>query len=63
VRVQAVLKASPISSTLWYSEHSFVGFDGGEGGFEEPYSIAARYWEKMQDPSALFKRLLSYSRQ
>jgi hypothetical protein len=35
MRVQAVLKASPISSTLWHSEHWFVGFDGGEGGFEE----------------------------
>jgi hypothetical protein len=46
----------------WHSELSFVGFNDVEGGFEEPYSIAARYWEKMEDPSALFKGFLSYSR-
>jgi len=37
MRVQAVLKGSPILLTpLAFSKHSFVGFDGGEEGFEEP---------------------------
>jgi len=36
MRVQAVLKASPISSTLWHSEQWFVGFNDVEDGFEEP---------------------------
>jgi hypothetical protein len=36
MRAQAVVKGSSISLNLWHSEHSFGGFDGGEGGFEEP---------------------------
>jgi hypothetical protein len=59
--VQAVLKASPISLTPLAFTNLSIGYNDVEGGFEEPYSIAARRWEKMEDPSALFKGFLSYS--
>jgi hypothetical protein len=57
VCVEAVLKASPILPTPLDAEHSFVGFDGGEGGFEEPDSNTARGREKIVDPSAIFQRI------
>jgi hypothetical protein len=59
--VQAVLKASPISLTPLAFTNLSIGYNDVEGGFEEPYSIAARRWEKMEDPSALFNGFLSYS--
>jgi hypothetical protein len=60
---EAVLKASPISLTLWHSGHLFVGFNGGEGSFEQPYSITTRNWEKMEDPSAMIQGFFIYSKQ
>ena len=40
--VQAVLKACPISLIPLAFRALVRHFDGGEGGFEQPYSIAAR---------------------
>jgi hypothetical protein len=55
MRAQAVLKASPIPLTPLAFRALVRRFDGGEVGFEEPYSIAARGWEKMKDPSAMIQ--------
>ncbi len=53
MRVESVLKASPIPLTPLAFRALVRRFDGGEGGLEEPYRIAARRWEKMEEPSAL----------
>ena len=44
-------------NTFWHSEHSFVGYNDVEDGFEQPYSIATRCREKIEDPSAVFQRV------
>ena len=41
------------ANTFCHSEHAFVGYNDVKGGFEQPYSIAARGREKMEDPSAM----------
>jgi hypothetical protein len=63
MRVGAVLKASPIPLTPLAFRTSFVGFNDVEDGFEQPYSITTRSWEKMEDSSAMIQASLNYSRQ
>jgi hypothetical protein len=55
MRVQAALKASPILLGPLAFRALVRRFDGGAGGFEEPYSVATRYWEKMEDPTAMIQ--------
>jgi hypothetical protein len=53
----------PSCQHLWHSGRSFVGFNDVEDGFEEPWSITMRSWEKMENPSAMVQGVFIYYKQ